>query len=354
MSIVIPTDPFVTPQAQPVYAKVGIFAESGVGKTHFALQAPNPAVIDPENGTQFFVGRRGFSDWKVMRGLSGDIVDQVHAALSFLETGFELDNIWDAALKRNVPFLTNRRATNPDTGLQVHNRETLVLDPVTVLWEGIQFLQSLKVERSERKNKEDFTWKDQGDMKRDYKGLLNRLIQLPMHVIVTAYASDKIVDGKKEGSKADAEKSTIYKFDLFIELFNPLDPKNPDRRDARILKDRSHTYRQGDIVRDVSWNTLVVPILSGLGARHDLDEMVKVMYRTWKSKGISNDAARAIISQQTGKDKTDDLTADEIRQLTDHFAATDGGDSGAGGDPAGGATAPGAEPGGTGDAGPGE
>lgn len=351
MSLVIPTNPFRKPTAKPIFAKVGYYAASGVGKTHFALQAPNPAVIDPERGTDWFIGRTGFSDWTVMDGLMGDMVDQVHAGLSFLESGFDVENIWDPVLKRNVPRLTHRRALDPATGHPVHDRETLVIDPVTLLWENIQFNQSIKVERSTRQNKDDFSWKDHGDMKRDYKGILNRLINLPMNVVVTARSGDVTEDGKKVGTRADSEKSTIYAFDIFFEMVNPQDPRNPDRRDAIILKDRSQTYRQGQRVENVSWQTLVVPILARLGGRRELDEAIKQMARTWRSRNVADAAARAIIAEQTGKNSTQELTADEIRDLTAHFAAIpspfEGGDAGAGGEPAGNGPGPAADGGGT-------
>jgi hypothetical protein len=361
MSLVIPSNPFRKPQAKPIHAKVGYYAASGVGKTHFALQAPKPAVIDPEHGTDWFIGRPGFSDWQVMDSLMGDMVEQVHAGLSFLETGFVVENIWDAVLKRNVPRLTHQRAIDPATNTWIHDRETLVIDPVTLLWENIQFNQSIKVERSDRKNKDDFSWKDHGDMKRDYKGILNRLINLPMNVIVTARSGDVTEDGKKIGTRADSEKSTIYAFDIFFEMINPQDPKNPDRRDAIILKDRSQTYRQGQVVQNVSWNSLVVPILARLGGRRDLDDMIKTMARTWRSKGISDMAARAEIELKTGKANSQDLTADEIRDLTAYFTAlevapqaTEGGGEIAGGEPAGGTAPASADAGGEGSTGTGE
>lgn len=337
--IVVPSNPFRKPQAKPIYAKVGYYSESGVGKTHFALQAPRPAVIDPERGTQWFQNRQGFSDWEVMDGLTGDVVDQVHTALSFLEAGFQTENIWDPVLKRNVPQLTHLRALGPESPHPIHPYETLAIDPVTLLWEHIQFTQSLKVERSNRDNKEDYSHKDWGDMKRDYKGILNRLLQLPMNVIVTARSSDRTENGKKLGTRADAEKSTIYAFDLFFELVNPLDRQNPDRRDAIILKDRSQTYRQGDVVKNVSWATLVAPILARLGGRKELDEAIKLMARTWRSNSYTDMAARAVIEEQTGKTSTQALTMEEIQQLTAHFAAQEGGSTGAGGDSGGGAAA---------------
>ncbi|HYF77357.1 MAG TPA: AAA family ATPase [Symbiobacteriaceae bacterium] len=354
MSLVIPSNPFRKPAADPIFAKVGYYAGSGVGKTHFALQAPTPAVIDPERGTQWFRNRSGFSDWEVMEGLTGDVVDQVHAGLSFLEAGFEAENVFDLVLKRNVPRITAKRAIDPSTTRPVHPYETLVIDPVTLLWESIQFVQSLKVERSNRDNKEDFSWKDHGDMKRDYKGILNRLLQLPMNVIVTARSADVTDNGKKTGTRADAEKSTIYAFDLFFELTNPQDRQHPERRDAIILKDRSQTYRQGDIVKNVSWATLVAPILTKLGGRKELDEAVKIMARTWRSKSWTDMAARAVIEEQTGKSSTQALTMGEIQSLTKWFETQDGGETGAGSNPAGGAASPGAEPGGTGDTGQGE
>ncbi|MDP2662873.1 MAG: AAA family ATPase, partial [Dehalococcoidia bacterium] len=231
-------NPFRKPGgARPVYAKVGIFAESGGGKTHFALNAPKPAIVDPESGTEWFRGQTGFGDWEVMQNLFGDVVDQVHYALTYLEHGFERETVYDPVLKNTIERLTHRRIMHKDeaSGVMypVHDRETFVMDPITLIWDQIQFEQATKIARS----REDFVHKDWGEMKRDYKSLLNRFIQLPMHVIVLArHAYEKDQDtGKVTGERMDAEKSTIYSFDLAFQLVE----KN-SRRDAIIYKDRSN------------------------------------------------------------------------------------------------------------------
>ncbi|GEM_PF-3149272 len=326
-------NPFRKPGGtRPIYGKVGIFADSGVGKTHFCLQTPKPAVIDPERGTEWFRGRPGFSDWEVMENLQGDMVEQAHYALSFLESGFEKETVVDPILNRTIERLTHRRlmATDPVTSVQypaVHDRETLVFDPITLLWEQIQFDQSLK---AETKGRDDFSWKDHGEMKRDYKTFLNRLLQLPMHVVITArhaYERDKD-SGKVVGEKMDAERSTIYAFDLAFQLVN----KN-GRRDAIIYKDRSRTFEQGQRVEDVSWDSLVIPILQKLQQRAPHDDALRDLVRAWRAAGVTDMAAKVIIERETGKSKSDDLTLPEIQQLTRWFVdlrAQKGGDGGAG------------------------
>lgn len=313
-------NPFKKPGARPVYGKVLLFGESGVGKTHFTLNSPNPAVVDPERGTDWFRGRPGFGDWAVMDGLGSDIVDQVHYALSFLEQGFEIEEAFDQVLGRKIERLTHRRKQLIDeaTGIQypVHDRETIVFDPITLLWEQIQFDQSLKVEKSDRQNKEDFSWKDQGEMKRDYKTFLTRMINLPMHVMCVARQGVKRdqATSKVLGNAPDAEKSTIYNFDLAFELVN-----TGSRREAIIYKDRSGTHAQFAKVENPSWDSLVVPILQKLQARGPLDEALGEMARAWRAAGVTDMAAKVIVEQQTGKTRSQDLTLPEIQQLTAWF-----------------------------------
>lgn len=335
--------PFRKPAPRARFAKVLAYGDTGVGKTDFGLRAPKPAVIDLENGTEWFRGRPGFSDWEVMEGLTGDPVNQVHLALSFLESGFQKETIYDPILKRHVERLTDRRVLLRDevTGIEypVHDRETLMIDPVTLVWEQIQFDQTLKIERSNRENKEDFTWKDHGEMKRDYKSIMNRLIQLPMHVYVTARLKDERDKdtGRVIGETADAEKSTRYSFDLVFQLINARDKHNPDRRDAIIIKDRSHTYRQYDRVENVSWQTLVVPILQRLQAQAPHEDAVREMAKAWRLAGVTDLAARVVIERRTGKTRTQDLTLPEIQELTRYFLSLrqDGGDGGGQGGPGG-------------------
>ncbi len=56
---------FAKPEVGKAHAKVMVYGGAGVGKTHFGLTFPKPAVIDTEGGTAFFAGRTD-------NGLSGD------------------------------------------------------------------------------------------------------------------------------------------------------------------------------------------------------------------------------------------------------------------------------------------
>lgn len=281
------------------FAKVGLYGKSGAGKTHLSLTFPKPAVIDPERGTDFFANR---FDFHVVQPNS---YDEIMAAVSFIESGFKTEEFVDPILRRKATRLTQER-----TG--VHDFETLIIDPVTVVWDLIQFEQLLKVERSNRKNTEDYAQKDWGEMKRAYKSLLNRLIALPMHIVVIGRLGE-VRDsdtGKVVAERMDAEKSTEYNFDVTMKLVN----LGGDQRVGIIDKDRSGLYKVGDRVENPSFDTF-----KAILARLESVSPVKAMADTWRERGITDDQARAEIKRLTGKERSADLTPEEIVALTDHF-----------------------------------
>jgi hypothetical protein len=322
MNFLINSNPFQPVIAAAPVAKVLVWGPPGAGKTHFMLGAPKPAVADAENRIHLFAGRPEFGQ---INAYSTQDIDAIHAAISYLETGFEKRAIWDPILRRNIEQLTSTR-----TG--VHDFETFCIDGMTVIWEARQFEQQVKVEKSDRERKDAFAQKDWGEMKRDYKSLLNRLIQLPMNVCCTArLAEQRDQDTMRViGEKADVEKSTPYAFDLIVKL-QP-SAKGSIVPDAVILKQTGNVYHVGQVIENATWDTLVTPITARLQAARDAaqqqQQAVRELVATWrdalatqgKDQAAADNIAKAIILRRTGRSSSADLTMEEIQQLKAIFS----------------------------------
>lgn len=323
MSAVINSNPFQPVTMAAPVAKVLVWAGWGVGKSHFMLTSPKPAVCDAENRIQLFSGRPEFG---TIHANPAQDIDAIHAAISYLESGFKKIPIWDPLLKKNIERITPER-------IGVHDFETFALDGLTVIWEQRQFEQQLKIERSERQNKDTFVHADHGAMKRDYKSLMNRILMLPMNVCCTARLAEKRNDaGQVVSEKADVEKSTEYAFDLVIKLVPNPDSLAPD---AVILKQSGNVYKVGDVIKNASWQTVVTPITARLQAARDAvaahQQAIRELVATWrdamtaqgKDQAAGDQAAKQIILRKTGRSSSSDLTMDEIATLRTLFTNPD-------------------------------
>lgn len=218
------TNPFQPAEQVAPKVKALVYGASGIGKTYFALTAPGRiAVIDTEGGTAFYPdrvgGRSGLHAFDV---LPTKTFAQVESAIAFLRA-------------------------NPG------QYETLVIDPVTVLYETLQDAAQVRRQETNRRRGRgdtedaDLEQLDWQRIKRSYKRLMTDLANLPIHVVVVARETplmeergDKRV---KVGWKPDAEKSTAYYFDTVIRLV-----PSPKGRDAVIEKDRTGTLQLGGVM----------------------------------------------------------------------------------------------------------
>lgn len=199
--------PFVRATRSPRRLKLLLWGDTGTGKTTLALQFPSPAVIDLEGSTDLYGGKFQFDV------LPTTSVEGVTEAINFL-------------------------ARKP------HGYRTLVIDPITVLWESLQrkwsdiFLARNKGGKGHKFEFYELQTRDWMTIKAEWKEIIRALIELPMNVIVTARAKTQYAEGgfmKAVGETFDGEKSLPYLFDTIVHL----EIDSAGNRIAKTAKDRS-------------------------------------------------------------------------------------------------------------------
>jgi hypothetical protein len=202
--------------------KLFLHGESGTGKTTLSLQFPDTLSFDLEGGTDLYGDA---FDFDVLRTTDPD---QVMRALDWLRS-------------------------------HEHSYRTLVVDPVTVYWEALQYKWSnilLKRNRSSKGFKYEFYEfqpKDWMVIKAEFKEFIRKLISLDMNVVVTAREKVQYADGafmRPIGQTFDGEKSLPYLFDVIIRLYRD----ETGRFLGRCLKDRSNRLPQKEF--EVSYSLL--------------------------------------------------------------------------------------------------
>ena len=236
-------NPFRPAEAVVPKIKALVFGAAGVGKTYLSLTSPGRiAIIDTEGGTAFYARRAGTHGLSQFDVLSTKTYRDVQAAIQYI-------------------------TANPGA------YETLVIDPVTVIYEVLQDAALIKrAEVNRRRGRggdsddTDLEMLDWGRIKRAYKALMTELGNLPVHVIVTA--REKAEQERKgneivtTGQKADAEKSTGYYFDTVLRLV-----PTATGREAIILKDRTGIHALNAHVPEPTFQSLFGAVIkSGTGA----------------------------------------------------------------------------------------
>jgi hypothetical protein len=227
-----PANPFRPAEQVAPKVKCLVYGAPGVGKTYLALTAPGRiAVIDTEGGTAFYanrVGPRGLHPFDV---LPTKTFAQVEQAIEYL-------------------------------GKHPTDYATLVIDPVTVLYETLQDAAQNRRATVRQNPDADLEMLDWQRIKRAYKRLMTDLVNLPMHVVVTARESEATEargrDRVHVGWKPDAEKSTGYYFDTIVRLV-----PSREGRDAIVEKDRTGTHALNAVVSGPTFAKLYGKAMKG-------------------------------------------------------------------------------------------
>jgi len=120
-----------------------------------------------------------------------------------------------------------------------HNYKTLIIDPVTQIYNATQEKWARIFEKHARNQKEsdiqDFGMRFWAKVKGDFKGLQRLLLALDMNVIVTAHQKDVYGTGfSKIGVTFDSMRGDDYFFDLIFKI-----ERREDKRIAKTIKERA-------------------------------------------------------------------------------------------------------------------
>jgi GTPase SAR1 family protein len=158
--------------------KLFLYGSAGVGKTVSSLQFPHAYIIDTEKGTDPYDKEINDMNSKVFK--TTDI---------------------DEAKEEIRTLLTSD-----------HDFTTLIIDPITMLYESCQF----KWEKKFNNPNDMRRWTR---IKADMKGLQHLLLELDMNVIITAHQKILYGDGMaKIGDTFDSMKGDDYLFDYVFQL----------------------------------------------------------------------------------------------------------------------------------------
>jgi len=217
-------NPFKPAEPTKLYLKLGIYGATGTGKTNLALSACDlgkVCVIDAEGGTTAWRGIYKF-----------DVINTT--------------SYWDA--QKALDYIESGES----------DYDTVVYDPATILYESIiearvRFVGKIKGEGDAGQ----IRVADWGHIKRIYKWLMKRFVNLPMNVIVTFREKEKISYKDPDnpqylGLTFDGEKASDYWFDVWGRMII-----HPDGR--RIME----VKRGRGIWKKLTGEKIVIPETGG-------------------------------------------------------------------------------------------
>jgi GTPase SAR1 family protein len=199
-----------SPEIKEKRLKMLVYGPAGVGKTTASIQFPNSYIIDTEKGTDFYAETINKVKSAVLQTLN---VDEVKEELKALAT-------------------------------EKHHYRTLIIDPVTQLYNNVQEKYTRIFEKYAKSEKDqevgDFGMRYWGKVKGDFKGLQRLILALDMNVIVTSHQKDVYGAGfSKIGTTFDSMKGDDYLFDLVFQV----ERKNGDLM-AKTIKERAEIGKQ--------------------------------------------------------------------------------------------------------------
>lgn len=194
-----------TPEVKEKRLKLFLYGPAGVGKTTAAIMFPNAYIIDTERGTDFYAGNIKKSGGAVFQSVNPDeIRDELRALLT-----------------------------------EKHQYKTLIIDPVTQLYNAVQEKWNKRFEKHAKNDKEsdlgDFGMRYWNKVKSEFKSIQRMILALDMNVIVTSHQKDVYGQNfSKVGVTFDSMKGEDYLYDLVFRL-----EKRGSKRFAVTEKERA-------------------------------------------------------------------------------------------------------------------
>lgn len=182
----------VKPEAKEKRLKLFLYGPAGVGKTTAVIQFPNAYVIDTEKGTDFYSKTLSKSGSATFQSNNPD------------------------EIKEEIKELLTTK----------HPYKTLIIDPVTNLYNAVQEKWTRVFEKHTRENGkaeqaeiQDFGMRYWGRVKSEFKSIQRMLMALDMNVLVTSHQKDQYGAGMtKVGVTYDSIKGEDYLYDLVFRL----------------------------------------------------------------------------------------------------------------------------------------
>lgn len=194
-----------TPEVKEKRLKLFLYSPAGYGKTTCAIQFPKAYIIDTEKGTDFYADTIKKQGSVVLQTNNPDEVKEELKAL-----------------------LTEK-----------HDFKTLIIDPITQLYNATQEKWTKIFEKHARNDKDrevqDFGMRYWSKVKGEFKSIQRIILALDMNVIVTSHQKDVYGAGfSKVGVTFDSMKGDDYIFDLIFRL-----DLVKDKRMAFTVKERA-------------------------------------------------------------------------------------------------------------------
>jgi hypothetical protein len=207
------------PEEKKKRLKMFVYGPSGVGKTTAALLFPKAYIIDTERGTDHY----------------SQTINQAGSAV------FQ-SNVFDEVFAEVKQLLTTK-----------HEYRTLIIDPITQVYNSVQEKWTRVFEKHAKSEKEaevqDFGMRYWGRVKSDFKALQRMLMALDMNIIITSHQKDQYGTGMtKIGVTFDSMKGEDYLYDLVFRL-----EKKGDKRMAITIKERAE-IGQGKFPPEFEWS----------------------------------------------------------------------------------------------------
>lgn len=208
------------PEVKEKRLKLFLFGPPGSRKTTSALQFPKAVLIDMERGSEEYAKTINKAGSIVLQTSNPD---DVYAEVKSLLT-------------------------------EKHEYRTLIIDPITVYYQGLQDKWSRIFETYAKTEKEkqlqDFGMRYWGRVKSEYKSFVRMLFQLDMNVIITAHQKDIYGPNmQKIGIGADSMKGDNYVFDYIFRLV-----VSGDKSIALTEKQRSEPLEPQKFPPEFEWS----------------------------------------------------------------------------------------------------
>ncbi len=186
---------FAKPKKTDKRLKCMLYGMAGVGKTTASIMFPRPAIIDTERGTEM-----------------DQYVDAINAREGVVLRTSSFETIMD-----QIRMLA----------IEDHPYQTLVIDPISVVYDSIADAHKKKVGTDFSKHLVE-AWSD-------WKRLTLLLSALDMNVVMTAHSKNEWVNGESTGQQTwDGPKKSDYWVDLIIEVTRQGQARFGNIRKSRI------------------------------------------------------------------------------------------------------------------------